>query len=244
MARLLFFFLLLLACVAVRVAAAPAAPAVPRIGIVSAIGDKFYLRKIGITVFGNESQEMAIDSWHLDDIMAAKLRAALAKRFDVQVVPVSYRRATFANVADESKIGDLVRADVSPHALDSYLVVYKRKERYGNSNQILWGLGVVEGKTVFGPQTSVHAYYALSMVDGHTFTAGRPTFGRMPDGQSALELRGVSRRIEPSWWPTSLDAAGNQRLKNVLVELFDRSIPRTLQEMQKNPADGAIERGG
>lgn len=245
MSRLLFLLLMLVSAgLAARVTVA-AAPATPKIGIVSVIGDKFYLRKVGITVFGNEAQEMAIDSWRIDDIMTAKLRAALARRLDAQVRLVSYRRAAFANLTSSSSIGEWVRTEVSPHGLDSYLIVHKRSAPYGRTNQTLLGLGMVEGQTVFGPQTFAHAYYALSMVDGRTFSVSGPTFGRMPDGQEAFGLRGVTRRVEPSWWPTSLDDAANQRLKDVLVELFDRSIPRTLLEMQKSPSDIiAIERGG
>src|SRR5262249_20875360 len=76
MARFLFLFLLLLSAgVAARVSAAPGGSSVPKIGVVSAIGDKLYLRKIGLTVFENEAREMAIDSWRLDDLMTARVRA-------------------------------------------------------------------------------------------------------------------------------------------------------------------------
>jgi hypothetical protein len=91
---LLLFLVLLMAGVAARVGDAPAAPAVRKIGVVSAIGDKLYLRKIGLTVFGNEAEEMTIDSWRIDDLMVAKVRAALAGRFEVR--PVTYQRAPFA----------------------------------------------------------------------------------------------------------------------------------------------------
>ncbi len=54
-----FLLLILSACVGV----APNVEGIRTIGIVSAIGDKFYLRKVGLTVFGNESQDMATDAW-------------------------------------------------------------------------------------------------------------------------------------------------------------------------------------
>src|SRR5437016_5359464 len=73
----LLALLLLAACAGV----APQVEGGRTIGIVSAIGDKFYLRKVGFTVFGNESEEMAIDSWGIDDLMTAKLKTALAGRF-------------------------------------------------------------------------------------------------------------------------------------------------------------------
>jgi hypothetical protein len=37
------------------------------VGIVSAFGDKFHVKKVGVTVFGNELKEFPIDSWGIDD---------------------------------------------------------------------------------------------------------------------------------------------------------------------------------
>jgi hypothetical protein len=47
-----------------------------RIGVISAIGDQFEVHKLGLTVFGNDLAEAPIDSWGLDDIVVARIRAA------------------------------------------------------------------------------------------------------------------------------------------------------------------------
>src|ERR1041385_3818119 len=82
--------------------APPKPSGLPKLGIVSAIGDKFYVSKFGLGVFGNEVTEMAIASWGIDEMMTAKLRAALASRFDVR--PVTYKRAVFAAFPDRKSV--------------------------------------------------------------------------------------------------------------------------------------------
>jgi len=231
----LFLLLMLGACVGV----APHVEGVRTLGIVSAIGDKFYLRKVGFTVFGNESQDFAADSWGIDELMTSKLHAALADRFEVR--PVTYRRAAFVNLENRLAIGvdrlraETVRAEVSPQGLDAYLVVTKGIGQFGQTNQILLGLGLVEGPTIFkADNIYVHAYYALSMVDGHAWTLSSPTYSSLPGGQGLFGPRpkAVMRQVDQSWWPASLDAASNERLKAAVVELIDQSLPNTLQRMQ------------
>jgi hypothetical protein len=233
----LFVLLMLAACAGM----APKVEGVRTIGIISAIGDKFYLRKVGFTVFGNESEEMAVESWGIDELMTSKIRAALAGRFDVR--PVKYRRAAFADAQNtlaigvESLRGETVRTEVTPQGLDAYLIVTKTAAPYGQTNQMLTGLGIVEGFKFGDPLVYVYTFYSISLVDGHDWTLSRGTFATVPGepGMFGPRLKGASRELDKSWWPTSRDAASNQRLKGVVVELIDQSLPGTLQKMQLVP---------
>src|ERR1700732_1394242 len=94
------FVVLLLATLGAGLGAPPKPSGLPKLGIVSAIGDKFYARKFGLFGLGNDFKEMAITAWGIDEMMTAKLRAALASRFDVR--PVTYKRAAFAAFPDRS----------------------------------------------------------------------------------------------------------------------------------------------
>jgi hypothetical protein len=239
MTRFLLLILLLLAAVAARVSVAPAAPALPKLGIVSAIGDKLYLRKVGITVFGNESSEMAVDSWRLDDVMTGKIRAALAGRFDVR--PVTYQRAPFSALAEREELfprerrPELVRAGVSPAGLDAYLVITKSTLKYSQTNQILFGLGIVERSSLLEPGYHVYANYALGLVDGHTWEVTANTAGNLPNHLVTAGMRGVIREVDKSFWPASPDPAANQRLKGALVDLIDKSVSEPLERMRLVP---------
>jgi hypothetical protein len=233
-----FFALFVLLLVAACAGMAPKVEGVRTIGIVSAVGDKFYLRKVGFTVFGNESQEMAIDSWGIDELMSSKIRAALAGRFDVR--PVKYRRAAFAEAENRLAIGveplrgETVRAEVTPQGLDAYLIVTKASAPYGQTNQMLTGLGIVDGFKFGDHLVYVYTFYSISLVNGHDWTVSRGTFATVPGEPSLFgpRLKGASRELDASWWPASLDATSSQRLKGVVAELIDQSLPGTLQKMQ------------
>jgi hypothetical protein len=228
--------LILGACVGV----APKVEGVRTIGIVSAIGDKFYVRKVGLLVFLNESSEMAIDSWGIDDLVTAKIRTALTPRFDVR--PVTYRRSVFAAFPDHSNVfhpglrPELLRTEVAPQGLDAYIVVTKSEAQYSQTNQILQGLGTVRSGDA-APNDAiifVYAYYGIVLVDGHDFTIKASAIPVIP-GQTKLfgnYMRSPYRQFDGTWWPASLDAASNLRLKGVVTELIDQSLPEALQKMQ------------
>jgi len=218
--------------------APPKPSGLPKIGIVSAIGDKFYASKIGLLAFGSDFKEMAIASWGIDEMMTVRLRAALSQRFDVR--PVTYKRAAFAAFPDRSGFiaqnfrPELVR-EVSPQGLDAYLVVLKAERSYGGSRQLIQGIGSAEGNTDVDPIMYVHTYYNIFLVDGRDFQIKSQVGSQIPrpfnpfvrEAQSS-----PSRQVDASLWPKSLDAAANPRLKAVVVELIGQSLPPTLQKLQ------------
>lgn len=229
-----FLLLILAACVGI----APNVEGIRTVGIVSAIGDKFYARKMGFLGIGNDFKEMAIDSWAIDEMMTAKIRAALTPRFDVR--PVTYRRAVFAAFPDRSGFiaqsfrPELVRTEVSPQGLDAYIVVLKGEREYSQTKELVRGLGSAEGNTDADPVMFVHAYYTIGLVDGHDFQIKRQAGSLIPSRRNIFVrefMTSPSRQVDASLWPKSLDAAANQRLKAVVVELIDQSLPDTLQRV-------------
>src|SRR4051812_14153971 len=64
------------------------------LGVISTIGGLFTVQKIGLTVFGNEQAEVAIDGWGLDDLAVARVRAAVSGS--------TVRRIAFAKGAFDS----------------------------------------------------------------------------------------------------------------------------------------------
>ena len=239
MARLFaLFLLLLLGTFGVGLGAPPKPAGLPKIGIVSAIGDKFYARKTGLGFLGEDFKEMAIGSWGIDEMMTAKIRAALAARFDVR--PVTYKRAVFAVFPDRSGFlaqnfrSEVVR-EVSPQGLDAYLVVVKSERTNGGSRPLFQGLGSTEGNTDVDPIMFVHAYYNIYLVDGHDFRIKNQAGSHIPRPFNPFFREGMSspaRKVDASLWPKSLDAAANPRLKTVVVELIDQSLPPTLEKLQ------------
>ena len=62
-------------------AGAPAAAATAAqhgrcIGVIPHIGDHFVVQTIGVMAFGNDLKEVPVESWGLDDLVVARVRAA------------------------------------------------------------------------------------------------------------------------------------------------------------------------
>jgi len=48
--------------------------------VIPLLGDRFVVRKIGVTVFGNEEKEIPVDGWGLDDLVVEIGRASCRER--------------------------------------------------------------------------------------------------------------------------------------------------------------------
>src|SRR5690349_8234175 len=74
--------------------------AIRRVAVMSAVGDKFTVRKIGVMGFGNDAKEFPVDAWGIDQLVVSKVRSVLARRFEVR--PVAYNKSAFLNARNES----------------------------------------------------------------------------------------------------------------------------------------------
>ena len=230
----LFALLLLGACAGTFAGVPPKTEGIRSGGVISAIGDKFYVHKVGLTVFGNDAKEFPAESWGIDEAVVGKTRALLSRRFDLR--PVTYQRAAFAAATSNSwnAIGDLVRNQVSPQGLDAYVVITKGGSMYGRTNQALHGIGLVQGGGVVGRDYYwIHALYEINVIDGHEFRSLGRSFGSLAEEPPLTNMiRGPNREVEASWWPASLEAGSNPKLKGGVIDLIDQSLPNTLQRMQ------------
>jgi len=234
--KLALLCLLLCAGAGARVgaAASPKSQGIRSIGIVSAIGDKFYVQKVGLMAFGNDIKEFPIDSWRIDDLVASKARGLLSKSYDVR--PVTYRRAAIAAAPiSRNGLADTLRAELSPQGRDAYLVVTKIPVQYGGTNQSISGLGIVEGPF---DHYFIYAILRIVLVDGREFSTIAQSIAALPEAKPCNSLFnkpficGANREVDKTWWPASFDAASNQRLKGAMVEFIDKSLPNTLRQME------------
>jgi hypothetical protein len=206
------------------------------VGIISAFGDRFQLKKVGLTVFGNDESVFPVAAWGIDDLMAGKVRTLLGRRFDVR--PVTYRRTVFAT-PHRGGIPAMTREAVTPAAVDAYVVIAYGNSPVGATNQAVSGLGMLEtsGGILSSNRFFLYALYSVSIIDAREFSSKAVTVALMRgealvDPMRATALRGPHRQVDESWWPTARDANSNQRLKGAVVELIDQSLPNTLQQLQ------------
>ena len=212
--------------------------AVKTVGVISAVGDQFVFSKAGLTGFDNASRSVSIAAWALDDFFAEQATAMLSSRF--QVKPVSYPRATFADISEsplkpvELISGDrfkkLVKTDVTPQGLDALVVITRAKAEIGAGGRKAEGIGLVTYSTMTESYSAIHALYEIRVVDGKTFDVIEKLAAGPLDNSTTLRLAGPSRLLEQGV-PAGADAASDEGLHRAVVDLITRSLPVTLEDM-------------
>jgi hypothetical protein len=206
---------------------------IQRVAVISAIGDKFTVKKLGFTVFGNDEKDFPIDAWGIDEFVVNKVRSVLAGRFEVR--PFAYKKSAFdlPNGASSGQIAERVRAQAGSTDVDAYVVVTKIGSTYASTNQGLYGLGIID-HSALGTRVYLYALYAVTVVDGHNFAvlASSPAFPLSEMVLSMQAIHGPSRELDESWMPATLDAAQNVRLKSAMTELLDRNLPGTIANLK------------
>jgi hypothetical protein len=205
------------------------------VGVVSQLGEKFTVGAIGYTVFGNEINEVPVESWHIDDLVIGKISGALGKRAVVKRIP--YHKEAFASLETlklfrdtEAEVGEGVRALTAGTRCARYLLVTRAYRNVGNTNQTIGGIGVLHtGIGELFVKITAYALFSLRLYDGETFTLLKRA--NAPSGDSIfLEwIHGPHRLIDESLWPNSPDnAVQNAKLREAIRELVSQGMDATL----------------
>jgi hypothetical protein len=119
-----------------------------RLGVISALGDRFAVQKFGLTVFETEESEVAVEGWGLDDLVVARVRAATNN--DPAVRRISFPKGAFQPFYNPTSrflpdpregLPAIVR-NITPTAkCERYLVVTRSKGQVPGTNLILDGVG-------------------------------------------------------------------------------------------------------
>lgn len=210
------------------------------IGVIPAIGDKFVLEHIGLTVFGNEFNDAPIESWGLDDLVVARVRAAAAGQ---SVKRVTYARDAFDSYyhpprelfRDASNdLVNVVRQVAAKTSCERYLVVTRSSGQVGGTNQSATGVGVL---TNWASDTlkyaTLFAFFRVTVFEGKTFAKYDDPIGigaRLAAGFANLVKDENFTPIRDFEVPSTPDAvAGNVRLRDgaraMLTEKLDKYLP-------------------
>jgi hypothetical protein len=153
-----------------------------QIGIISAIGRKFAVQKVGFTAFGNALSEVPIDAWGLDDLVVARVRAATTGAgvrrighskgaLDPYYNPPS---KLFRN--DDDELTAVVRQIATGSNCARYFVFTTYAAQLQGTNQSLPGIGVLQHGSGPLSNTSLFANFVLRVFDGQSFViAKRPS---------------------------------------------------------------------
>jgi hypothetical protein len=232
--------------------ATPAAAAQrgPCVGVIPHIGDHFVVQTIGLGMFGNESKEVPIESWGLDDLVVARVRAAVGTGVAVRRIaypanafePYDHPPRRLFGDADKD-LKNVVQAIASAGGCERYVVVVKDTNADRITNQAFTGIGVFSRA---GGDIHLFALAALIVFDGHTFEVlekrvGSPVeekIGSNPTLYDRLRtnpMRGANVPLNDFSWPPAPDAVMGLRdaTRALLAESLDKTLPELLEQLQQ-----------
>ena len=147
-----------------------------QIGVIPAVGDKFFVKHIGLTVFGNELTEAPIESWGLDDLIVARARAAGS---GLSIKRITYARGAFDPYYHPPRelfrdashdLVDVVRRVAANTNCERYLVVTRFSGQVAGTNQAAEGVGVLTNWSSGAfKNASLFAFFKMTVFDGRTF---------------------------------------------------------------------------
>lgn len=230
---------------AVKPAAASAESGPCQIGVIPAIGDKFVLEHIGLTVFGNEFTDAPIESWGLDDLVVARARAAAPGK--------SVRRIPYAKDAFEPyyhpprelfrdashDLVDVVRRIAANTGCERYLVVVRFTGQVSGTNQTAHGIGLLTNWASGAfKNAQLFSFIGIVVYDGKTFAKHEDPIGVGARLAAHLSNPFKSEFFEPLKdfeVPATPEAvAGNTRLRDgaraMVAAKLDKELPAYLND--------------
>jgi hypothetical protein len=224
----------------------PAAETGPcRLGVISALGDRFSVQKFGLTIFETEESEVPIDGWGLDDLPIARVRAATGA--DPSVRRIAYPKGAFEPYYNPKSrflpdpnegLPTIVRNITSNANCERYLVITKYDGMVPGTKLEIKGIGMYsQGIGSFARHSHLFANVAMSMYDGATYEK----ISRSPAAFGASFAGGLGLTEDPltkpdhSLFPDPPEAASNsatlkERTRALVSARLDRMIPGYLQQ--------------
>jgi hypothetical protein len=208
------------------------------VGVMSIVGHKFTLRKVGITVFSNEDNTIPVNWSSIDELVAGKVTAFLGKR--VSVRRLSYSKSAVASWENpggspfrrpNDELREIVRAAAGSQRCDQHVAITRWGSQVAGTNQAITGLGILEHGAPIYQYTYLYAAVGFVVFDGTTFEIVRQQPVRSSDPIMSLLKRGpggLSREVDRSWWPDPAKVAQDAKLRNAMRSLVDQGLTATL----------------
>lgn len=216
-----------------------------RLGVISALGDRFAVQKFGVTVFETEETEVAVEGWGLDDLVIARLRAATGA--DPTVRRIAYPKGAFepfyhptARLIRDPRedLPAIVRSFTPGTHCERYLVVTRVKAQLPGTNLMLNGVGAYNrGLGSLMRHSHLFASIFVSMLDGSTYEKiNRPFAGfgtRMSEGLRVFE--DPLTKLDNSLFPeppmaVQGNAALREKTRTLLAAKLDQILPAYLKD--------------
>lgn len=219
-------------------AAAPAASAPKTIGLISVVGENFYVKRVGITVFGNEEQIFPVNGWRVDDKVAASTARLLKKNFKLKRIQIpagafkAFRDGDFLFKSFDAELAKFIAQYTAGQKCNYYLLVSPGYSQIASTNQGIYGLGVVRLDNLFSPSEYIHALSMLTVYDPQMKQI-RSEFATMGQETFMVALRGPHQELkDPGKLPPEPKATvDDPRAQKIAWELLDKSLAMTLPKL-------------
>src|SRR4029077_16168349 len=133
----------------------------PCIGVFPLLAGRFGVKKIGITVFGNEFKEISVDNWGLDDLVVERVRAAAGP--GIAVHRIAHGKGAFDGYVPgigmfqnlNTRAPAIVRQAAAQTQCARDVVGTRAASQYVG-NQSVFGLGIVNSGRPILSRTRLH----------------------------------------------------------------------------------------
>jgi hypothetical protein len=214
------------------------------LGVVSAIGKRFEVDKFGVTVFETEVNEVSIDAWGLDDLVMARVRAAIGGDPGVRKIAVPkdafelyYHPKSIFSPGPRVTLPGIVR-DITANAnCQRYLVVTTFNGKIPGTNLELNGIGTYnQGLGSIIRHSHLFANIQISLLDGQSYEK-ISSFGADVGSRLAEDMRITEdplKKLDNADFPDPPASASNStllrdRIRTLLAAQLDRDLPRYLK---------------
>lgn len=132
----------------------------------------------------------------------------------------------------DAEMREVVRKIGASHKSDLYIVVTRAGSPYGNSNQVLMGLGILEaGAPIYSDNIYLFALSVIGVYNGRTFELVTRKTASVGQSTFLAVVKGPHQKVDRSWWPSSSQVAQNEKLKAATRALVEQSLAMTVPDL-------------
>jgi hypothetical protein len=199
--------------------------------LMSSVGKKFELKKVGIMVFGNEHKMISIADWNIDEKVYQKVKSLLGKRYALKKIEFSEETMeaafdeTFGAFRDLAAQRRKVLGDQVNSAKCTYLLtITPGGSKFGTSNQFVQGLGVVDADRLLGTSRQLYALSSLQVFDAKTMKRLDWARGGTDEDTLFAPIKGPYKDIEAGAEIPPEAFAANPETRKVVWAFLERSL--------------------
>lgn len=215
--------------------APPAEPPARTLAIVSSIGPDILLGTTGDNEADAKTERVAVPGWHLDEVAIDAARKSLAVRYRIVAAESLAVPDSTAALVEAARAGKLTAAPA-----DLILVVSPSTsaQHHDGHPTIDYGVGVSRWEGPYFPRPPyVHAFLAVTLIDGHDFTVVGQSAVKMKARQPSafgedetLPFVPIDTFVWPGQW-ADMTERQREQVHQLTLALLNQSMPYTLDRL-------------